>query len=249
MSGSDVDKSKPELRPGGTQDASHSAMPLGLLRFCVRSIIDRVEYLAWRTGSRMPFLLFQDRMAYCCVPHCRSHGKRTAPELSFHEIPADWDLRESWIRAIGRDNWVPNTTSNYSKVCSKHFKETDFIEGKRRRLVKGVVPSVFEDSCGAKKRNGGRVRKTCCSDNVHKDCVGGRKVQKRSEGAERQVEAPAASPPSSAGGDEAANEPTESTAADLERGESRSPQNIEEETPSGSSQGNVNKTVFKWRGS
>lgn len=175
-------------------------------------------------------------MAYCCVPHCRSHGRRTAPELSFHEIPADWDLRESWIRAIGRDNWVPNTTSNYSKVCSKHFKETDFIEGKRRRLVKGVIPSVFEDTIGAKRRNGGRVRKTCCSDDVREDRVGRRKVQKRSEGAEQQVEAPPASPPSIAAGDGAANEPTEETGADLERGESRSPQNVEEGTPSESSQ-------------
>lgn len=35
--------------------------------------------------------------------------------------------------------------SCYTKVSSQHFKREDFIEGKRRRLKKGVVPSVFED--------------------------------------------------------------------------------------------------------
>ncbi|KAH7958211.1 hypothetical protein HPB51_027804 [Rhipicephalus microplus] len=47
--------------------------------------------------------------------------------------------------AIRRDDWVPNMTSNYSSVCNKHFMETDFAEGKRRRLKKGVIPTVFPD--------------------------------------------------------------------------------------------------------
>uniref|UniRef100_A0A147BB70 Putative transposase protein n=2 Tax=Ixodes ricinus TaxID=34613 RepID=A0A147BB70_IXORI len=83
-------------------------------------------------------------MAYCCVPNCCSNAKKKIPGLSFHDIPADEELSKKWILVIRRDNWTPNTTSNYSKVCSKHFKETDFLEGKYRRLKKGVVPSVFE---------------------------------------------------------------------------------------------------------
>ncbi|KAH7981708.1 hypothetical protein HPB52_000733 [Rhipicephalus sanguineus] len=53
--------------------------------------------------------------------------------------------QQQWIKAIRRDDWVPNTTSNYSRVCSKHFRETDFTEGKRRRMKKGVIPTVFPD--------------------------------------------------------------------------------------------------------
>ncbi|KAH8040137.1 hypothetical protein HPB51_009393 [Rhipicephalus microplus] len=83
-------------------------------------------------------------MAYCCVPLCKSDEKKKPAELSFHELPADADARARWHAAIRRDKWSPNTTSCYTKVCSRHFKEEDFIEGKRRRLKKGAVPSVFE---------------------------------------------------------------------------------------------------------
>ncbi|KAH8033392.1 hypothetical protein HPB51_011835 [Rhipicephalus microplus] len=83
-------------------------------------------------------------MAYCCVPLCKSDEKKKPGGLSFHELPADADARARWLAAIRRDKWSPNTTSCYTKVCSRHFKEENFIEGKRRRLKKGAVPSVFE---------------------------------------------------------------------------------------------------------
>ncbi|KAH6948564.1 hypothetical protein HPB50_025151 [Hyalomma asiaticum] len=84
-------------------------------------------------------------MAYCCVPHCRSDGKQRTPSVSFHEIPAEETAQQQWTKAIRRDDWVPNTTLNYSRVCSKHFRETDFAEGKRRHLKKGVIPTMFPD--------------------------------------------------------------------------------------------------------
>nr|XP_037290385.1 uncharacterized protein LOC119185501 [Rhipicephalus microplus] len=84
-------------------------------------------------------------LAYCCVPHCRSDGKQRISGVSFHEIPAEETARQQCIMAIRRDDWVPNMTSNYSSVCNKHFMETDFAEGKRRRLKKGVIPTVFPD--------------------------------------------------------------------------------------------------------
>lgn len=80
-------------------------------------------------------------MAYCCVPLCKSDEKKKPAGLSFHELPA----RARWLAAIRRDKWSPNTTSCYTKVCSRHFKEEDFIEFKRRRLKKEAVPSVFEE--------------------------------------------------------------------------------------------------------
>ncbi|KAH8021426.1 hypothetical protein HPB51_015606 [Rhipicephalus microplus] len=85
-------------------------------------------------------------MSYCCVPLCKSDEKKKTPGLSFHEIPSAADVREKWLAVIRRDNWSPNSTSCYTKVCNRHFGVEDFVEGKRRRfLKKGVVPSVFED--------------------------------------------------------------------------------------------------------
>ncbi|KAH8026993.1 hypothetical protein HPB51_000841 [Rhipicephalus microplus] len=84
-------------------------------------------------------------MTYCCVPLCKSDEKKKPSGLSFHELPADAGARARWLAAIRRDKWSPNTTSCYTNVCSRHFKEEYFIEGKRRRLKKGAVPSVFEE--------------------------------------------------------------------------------------------------------
>ncbi|XP_037286551.2 uncharacterized protein LOC119179552 isoform X1 [Rhipicephalus microplus] len=84
-------------------------------------------------------------MSYCCVPKCGSNAKNKVPGLSFHEIPSDFELREEWLRRIPRKNWVPNTTSRYSVVCSKHFLPGDFKEGcKFRVLRKGAIPSLFD---------------------------------------------------------------------------------------------------------
>ncbi|KAH9375307.1 hypothetical protein HPB48_009175 [Haemaphysalis longicornis] len=52
---------------------------------------------------------------------------------------------QQWIRAIRREDWEPNTTSNYSRICNRHFKEADFTVGKWHCLKKGVVPSVFRE--------------------------------------------------------------------------------------------------------
>ncbi|KAH7933921.1 hypothetical protein HPB49_019155 [Dermacentor silvarum] len=84
-------------------------------------------------------------MAYCCVPNCKSDGKHKIAGVSFHEIPAESTLREAWIRAIDRPDWTPNVSSNYSRVCSKHFKDEDFTNGQRRRLKKGIVPALFPE--------------------------------------------------------------------------------------------------------
>uniref|UniRef100_A0A8W8MML7 THAP-type domain-containing protein n=1 Tax=Magallana gigas TaxID=29159 RepID=A0A8W8MML7_MAGGI len=39
---------------------------------------------------------------HCCVPQCTGNG-RLNPELSFHKIPINDELRKSWIHAIRRD--------------------------------------------------------------------------------------------------------------------------------------------------
>lgn len=84
-------------------------------------------------------------MPCCCVPFCTSFGRKKIPGISFHEIPADLTARERWLKVIARKDWTPNTTSNYSVVCSLHFQASDFKENcKTRQLKPGVVPSVFK---------------------------------------------------------------------------------------------------------
>ncbi|KAG0443270.1 hypothetical protein HPB47_015108 [Ixodes persulcatus] len=78
----------------------------------------------------------------CCIPHCGSSRRKPGQEGNFalHEIPSDPDERASWLQAIKRDDWLPST---YSMVCSRHFVPSDYVEGKRRKLKKGAIPSIF----------------------------------------------------------------------------------------------------------
>ncbi|XP_067010640.2 peroxynitrite isomerase THAP4 isoform X2 [Anabrus simplex] len=84
----------------------------------------------------------------CCVPFCTSSRKKNNGKLSFHEFPVDQDKTKEWLKAISRDDFVPNTNSASSGVCSLHFKEHDysFVGKSRRVLKKGSVPSVFPNS-------------------------------------------------------------------------------------------------------
>ena len=78
----------------------------------------------------------------CCVPGC---SKRS----SGHKFPKDKSLWKQWLHAIRRAKFKP---SEFSRICSDHFKSEDFDEQPwtsreagvtRRFLKKGVVPSVF----------------------------------------------------------------------------------------------------------
>lgn len=80
-------------------------------------------------------------MGYCCVPGC---GESGGNGVSLHEIPADFEVRMKWLKAISRDNWIPSSNSNYSRVCSRHFTQDDFKQGlKKMLLFKSAVPSIF----------------------------------------------------------------------------------------------------------
>ncbi|XP_067010559.2 zinc finger protein 415 isoform X1 [Anabrus simplex] len=85
-------------------------------------------------------------MVYCCVPFCKAqYGKYCG--VSFHEIPSNDELREKWLDAISREGeqegsrWIPGDRSH---VCSLHFRNEDFKENCKRRMLKGeAVPSLF----------------------------------------------------------------------------------------------------------
>ncbi|KAH9383111.1 hypothetical protein HPB48_023846 [Haemaphysalis longicornis] len=110
--------------------------------------------------------LICERCVFAACPNDTSSQTKKAPGVSFHEIPSDSGLRELWLKSISREDWVPNDTSNYSVVCSLHFRQSDFRDNVKKRLLKpGAVPSVFSEltSCAgqteARSRRDLRIRK------------------------------------------------------------------------------------------
>jgi len=82
---------------------------------------------------------------HCCVPQCRSRGT-TDPELHFHKFPSllprDYIRRRKWILALR----IGKEVTPRMKVCSRHFKETDYMPRapemvKAPRLKLTAVPS------------------------------------------------------------------------------------------------------------
>ncbi len=53
----------------------------------------------------------------CCVPECYNNNKKDK-EVSFHKFFKDKLVREKWINAIKRKDFIP---TNHYRVCSNHF--------------------------------------------------------------------------------------------------------------------------------
>ncbi|XP_065301560.2 THAP domain-containing protein 5 isoform X1 [Dermacentor albipictus] len=110
-------------------------------------------------------------MKYCVVPGCCSR-EGTTRGVVFHEFPSNMERRESWTLAVralkppiqdSDDPWVP---SEYAKICSKHFKPDDYIQGpKKRYLAPHATPSQFQQTCDVQTRGRrGRPRKPRLAD-------------------------------------------------------------------------------------
>ncbi|XP_075558104.1 uncharacterized protein LOC142590121 isoform X1 [Dermacentor variabilis] len=110
-------------------------------------------------------------MMYCVVPGCCSQVGATRGVV-FHEFPSNMERRESWTLAVralkppihdSDDPWVP---SEYAKICSKHFKPDDYIQGpKKRYLAPHAMPSKFQQTCDVQTRGRrGRPRKPRLAD-------------------------------------------------------------------------------------
>uniref|UniRef100_A0A671VLE8 THAP domain-containing protein 1 n=1 Tax=Sparus aurata TaxID=8175 RepID=A0A671VLE8_SPAAU len=68
------------------------------------------------------------------------------PYLSFHDFPADAELRACWVRAIRRDEGPTfKILRGSTYVCSQHFtsEETYVSASGCNKLKKGAVPSRF----------------------------------------------------------------------------------------------------------
>ena len=67
-------------------------------------------------------------MGYKCAAYGCNSGyatNKSNESVSFHAFPKDPELRDKWIRAISRQDYVP---TKYSRICSRHFHDTDFVE-------------------------------------------------------------------------------------------------------------------------
>lgn len=97
----------------------------------------------------------------CSAFGCKSGYKGNADDSSvtFHCYPSDPQLREKWIRANPRKDFVP---TKHSRLCSLHFQPSDFVAVRsdsnthrakhksetlvKRYLKEGVVPSLFPNT-------------------------------------------------------------------------------------------------------
>ncbi|KAH9383528.1 hypothetical protein HPB48_025100 [Haemaphysalis longicornis] len=93
----------------------------------------------------------------CCVPRCRGNYKNGS-KVRIFRFPKDEELRQKWIRAIPRENYLP--TEN-TRVCELHFHpedittETSYTDDStgrtvtaplpHARLLPGAIPSIFPD--------------------------------------------------------------------------------------------------------
>ncbi|XP_044172209.1 uncharacterized protein LOC122956581 [Acropora millepora] len=83
----------------------------------------------------------------CCVPECK---KKTYVEngvkISFHTFPAERKLFMKWIVAIRRDIGKHFQVTTHTRVCSRHFKTSDYLPslaGRKRTLKPTAGPSVL----------------------------------------------------------------------------------------------------------
>lgn len=81
---------------------------------------------------------------YCCVPLCKKsrYKDNDVKKISYHRVPEDPEMHNLWIAAIRRK---PPFRVSSAAVCSRHFKEGDFlrnIKSGRRMLCAHAVPSL-----------------------------------------------------------------------------------------------------------
>ncbi|XP_011702662.1 PREDICTED: uncharacterized protein LOC105458806, partial [Wasmannia auropunctata] len=77
-------------------------------------------------------------VGYC---HVCKIGAEAENDVSFHQLPKDKETKASWFAFIG------HKIGTNSGICSKHFKQSDFVykvyrDGVRRFLKRGTCPSI-----------------------------------------------------------------------------------------------------------
>ncbi|XP_045477321.1 THAP domain-containing protein 1-like [Harmonia axyridis] len=77
----------------------------------------------------------------CSAYNCTVKRKK-GENITLHSFPNQGTLRDEWISALRRANFVP---TQYSRICSNHFQENDYVTNIQgnRVLKKNAVPSKF----------------------------------------------------------------------------------------------------------
>ena len=93
-------------------------------------------------------MLLQVMPQNCCVPECkRKVNVENRIKISFHTFPEERKLFMKWIVAIfRRDIGKHFQVTTHTRVCSRHFKPSDYspsLMGRKRSLKPTAVPSVF----------------------------------------------------------------------------------------------------------
>ncbi|XP_052873495.1 zinc finger protein 480-like [Anopheles cruzii] len=125
----------------------------------------------------------------CCVPRCCSNYdaiiKRGHAGISTFKFPRDPTLRERWIKAVPKTNWIP---SKEACICINHFHPEDILKyDKPAKLKQNAVPTLFGDNLMnvqsklAPKSSGGTTRTTKSSqiecqtissaEHILEDCI------------------------------------------------------------------------------
>jgi len=66
-------------------------------------------------------------------------------KISFHKFPEDRELFRKWIVAIQRDVGKEFRVTDHTRVCSRHFKLSDYLAsltGRKKNLKPTAVPSI-----------------------------------------------------------------------------------------------------------
>ena len=83
----------------------------------------------------------------CCVPQCTVPGYviEDGKKITFHSLPKNEKLLSEWIVKIKRDIGTKFIITKYTKICSRHFTNSDFsVTAKSKRVLKrNAIPSVF----------------------------------------------------------------------------------------------------------
>ncbi len=70
-----------------------------------------------------------------------------------HTFPKDNTLRKTWVHLCGRADFTVKDVTHTSRLCSKHFKDSDYMISPsvaksvgmsfKPTLIPGAVPSIF----------------------------------------------------------------------------------------------------------
>ncbi|KAJ8307895.1 hypothetical protein KUTeg_014542, partial [Tegillarca granosa] len=125
--------------------------------------------------TRLKIKIDSKSKQHCCVPLC-TFDARNNPNLNFHHIPKDPDVRKQWIIKIRRDEGTHFKITPSTVVCSKHFKPEDYKSWTpvRKVLNKNAIPSIFDWS---KEGNPRRALKRKIVETVSGSLVGDIAIQ------------------------------------------------------------------------